>query len=358
MSEPGHSLADIAQLVGGELAGEGARRVSHLADLQAATPESLCYLSDPDYLKTLGDRRPGGLLISPELAGDYAGDKILVADPRLAYAKVSPLFAPEPAETGVHPSAVIDPQAELADGVRVGAHSVIGAHSRIDERVRIGANVSIGERVEIGAGSRIDSNVVLHGPCRIGRDCIIASGCVIGCSGFGYAWDAEADRWQRIEHFGGVQFGDEVELGACCTIDRGALGDTRIDDGVKLDDQVMVAHNVEIGAHTIIAGCCAIAGSTKVGRHCRFGGCVAVGGHLELADHVTLTGRTVVTRSIPSSGLYSSTVSARAADQWRACLAVFNHLPDLLRRVRRLERARPAGLKPNDAPASILRETE
>ena len=334
-----HSLADIARRLGGELVGEGTRRVSHLAALQDATPDSLCYLADPRYLEQLGSRRPGGLLIAPDLADEYPGDKILVADPRLAYAKISPLFAPEVEPTGIHPSAVIDPKAALSPTVQVGAHSVIGAHSRLGERVRIGANVSIGERVEIGPGSVIESNVTLHSLCRIGRDCIIQSGCVIGATGFGYAWDKEAGCWQRIEHFGGVQIGDNVEIGAGCTIDRGALGDTKLGDGVKLDDQVMLAHNVEIGAHTIIAGCCAIAGSTKVGSHCQFGGCVAVNGHVELADHVVLTGRATVTHSIPSPGLYSSTLSARPARQWRGSLAVLNRLPELLQRVRRLERA-------------------
>ena len=350
-----YALAHLASHVDGELAGDGARCVTHIAALQDATADSLCFITSPRHFDQLGQCRPGGLLMNPALAKNYGGDKILVEDPRLAYAKLSILFAPAPQNHGIHPSAVIHPEAQLAKSAQVGAHSVIGAHSRLGEQVRIGANVCIGEQVEIGAGSVIENNVTLHGPCWIGRNCIISSGCVVGACGFGYAWDEQADHWQRIEHFGGVRLGDAVELGAGCTIDRGALGDTLLGDGVKLDDQVMIAHNVEIGAHTIIAGCGAIAGSTKIGRYCSFGGVVGINGHVEITDHVTLTGKSVVTNSIRRSGLYSSSVSARAARQGRACRAVFNQQPEVLRRVRQLERTRL--LKP-DAPASALREAK
>ena len=240
----------------------------------------------------------------------------------------------------MHPSAVVDPAATLGERVEVGPNAVIGAGVTLGDDVIIGPGCVVGADTTIGAGSRLHANVtVCHGVV-IGARAILHSGCVIGGDGFGFAHDGA--RWHKIAQLGGVVLGDDVEVGSCSSIDRGALGDTLIGNDVKIDSQVQIAHNVQIGDHSALAGCVGIAGSTKVGKHCMLGGGVGLSGHLTLCDGVQVTGMSLVTNSISEPGVYSSGTGAMKNAQWRKNAVRFKQLDDIAKRLVRLEKGRDA----------------
>ena len=254
----------------------------------------------------------------------YDGNRIVVDDPYLAYARVSELFAhAAPDRTAVHANAMVSSGAIVGNDVEIGPGSMIHDAAIIGDRVVIGSNVVIEPDCVIGEDSRIESSVTLCRRTRIGRRCAISPGVVIGASGFGYA--PEGSGWRKIHQLGGVVIGDDVDIGANTTIDRGAIDDTVIGNRVKLDNQIQIAHNVRIGDDTIAAGCMAVAGSTVIGQRCKIGGRVSILGHLTIADDVVLTAGTFVARSITDSGTWSSMIPAQPASRWRRIL------PSLLR---------------------------
>ncbi|RBW50071.1 UDP-3-O-(3-hydroxymyristoyl)glucosamine N-acyltransferase [Marinobacter sp. F3R11] len=337
MTDKSYRLGEIAQALGAELRGDPEVRISGLATLQAAGPDQLSFLANPSYAKYVADTRAGAVILSPAAAVDSPTNVLLLENPYLGYARLSHWFDPAPvASPGIHPAAVVDASATIAATASIGPNAVIEADAVIGDQVVIGAGSVIGARASIGAGSVIRPRVTLAHDVVIGQRCHILSGAVIGSDGFGFA--NEKGQWHRIAQLGRVILGDDVEVGANTTIDRGALDDTVIGNGVKLDNLIQIAHNVRIGDHSAMAAMVGIAGSTKIGNHCVFGGASGVAGHLEIADQVHLTGMTLVTGDIREPGVYSSGTSADKNRQWRKNAVRFRQLDTLARRVNELEK--------------------
>ncbi|MBA1278692.1 MULTISPECIES: UDP-3-O-(3-hydroxymyristoyl)glucosamine N-acyltransferase [Pseudomonadaceae] len=345
-----YTLGELAEQLGATLRGDAAQPVSGLATLQDAGPQQLSFLANAQYRKFLENTCAGAVLLTPKDAEDYSGNALLIDNPYLAYARVSHLFETRPkAASGIHPSAIIDPSAQVDSSASIGAQVVIEADAWIGADVVIGAQSFIGARSRVGAGGRLASRVTLCHDVRIGERVVIQPGAVIGGEGFGFA--NEKGSWEKIAQLGGVRIGDDVEIGANTTIDRGALSDTIIGNGVKLDNQIMIAHNVQIGENTAVAGCAGISGSTKIGRNCMLAGGVGLVGHIEICDNVFITGMTMVTRSITEPGSYSSGTAMQPAAEWRKSAARIRHLDDMARRLQQVEK-RLASVTPRGDAAS------
>ncbi|MBW0149108.1 UDP-3-O-(3-hydroxymyristoyl)glucosamine N-acyltransferase [Marinobacter arenosus] len=337
MTERSFRLEDIAKALGADLRGDPDVQVTGLATLQAARPGEISFLANPSYAKYLVDTQASAVIMSPASAGDATTNVLLMDNPYLGYARLSHWFDPEPVSTpGIHPSAVVDASARVAADASIGPNAVIEADVDIGAKVVVGAGSVIGARTRVGAGTIIRPRVTLAHDVVVGQRCHILSGAVVGSDGFGFA--NEKGVWQRIAQLGRVVLGDDVEVGANTTIDRGALDDTVIGEGVKLDNLIQIAHNVQIGDHSAMAAMVGIAGSTRIGRHCVFGGASGVAGHLNIADQVHLTGMTLVTGDIREPGVYSSGTSADTNRKWRKNAVRFRQLDDLARRIKELEK--------------------
>ena len=324
------SLHRIAKIVDGEVQGDGSFEVNSLMSLEQAGSDSLTFFVDKkDH--NASDTRAGAVLVSPRSAGLFSTHRIIVEDPYLAYAKASGLFSHDVPGAVISAYARVAETAILGSGVSIGEFSTIGDRSKISDSVFIGSGVRIGGDVSIGSGSVIEDNSVIMSHSQIGMRCFISAGAVIGSSGFGYA--PVDGGWQKIEQLGRVVIGDDVDIGANTTIDRGALDDTVIENGVKLDNLIQVAHNVRIGENTAIAGCSGIAGSTIIGRRCKIGGRAAILGHLTIADDVTLLVNSMVTSSITAAGEYASMIPVQPAKQWRKNVAIIRRLDRLSRKI-------------------------
>ncbi|MGB0129692.1 MAG: UDP-3-O-(3-hydroxymyristoyl)glucosamine N-acyltransferase [Rhodocyclaceae bacterium] len=334
-SGDGLTLDEIVARLGGELRGQGSFRVSQVATLQNAGPEHISFLANPKYRAHLNSTRAGAVVLPPSAAGDFAGTAILVRDPYLYFARVSQLLnPPQRLAEGVHPRAVVD--SELPASVRVGPRAVIGANVCIGENASIGPGCVIGSGVEIGPDAILHAAVTIYSGCRIGARAIVHSGAVIGSDGFGFAREQDGT-WFKIPQIGRVVVGDDVEIGANTTIDRGALDDTIIEDGVKLDNQIQIGHNCRIGARTAIAGCVGIAGSTQIGSRCQIGGAAMIIGHLSIADDVIITAGSFVGKSIPAAGMYTGQVPSQRHEVWRKNFAQLRHLDALADKISALE---------------------
>lgn len=330
------TLAGLADALGLYYRGDGAVTVDHIASLRDADPGALTFLSDPKYREHLKQTRAGIVVLHPDHADDCPVPTLLSKNPHLAFARAATIVCPPPApKAHVHETAWVHPEAQVGSRVSIGAQVVVGAGCEIGDDVTIGPGCVLGEGVRIGKGSRLVAQVTVWEGCRIGQRCILYPGSVIGSDGFGYANDD--GRWVKVPQVGGVRLGDDVEVGCNTTIDRGAIGDTVVGDGVKLDNLVQIGHNVEIGEHTIIVACSGIAGSTRIGRYCAIGGAVGMAGHLTIADGVQITGMTQVTKSLTEPGLYSSGTGVEPNRQWRRNAARFHQLDNMARRLRRLE---------------------
>lgn len=333
-----YSLAHLAQYLGAELVGEADYAVSGIAALSNAGREHISFITGPAYQKYLRSTQAGALIISASMASDFQGNKLIVANPYLSYAKLTQLFDQYPVQReGIHPSAVVDPTAVLAEGITIGPNAVIGAFVSLGADVQIGPGSVVGERAVIGSGTRLAANVTLYHGVIVGRDCIIHSGAVIGADGFGFA--REGKTWIKIHQLGTVVIGDSVEIGANTTIDRGALDNTVIADGVKLDNLVQIAHNVHLGRNTAMAAHSGIAGSTHVGDNCTVAGLAGISGHLMIADDVHLTATTLVTSSIDQPGSYSSGTTAAPTREWRKNAVRFRQLESIVARLKNLEKS-------------------
>lgn len=310
-------LDRIVATLGGDLAGEGSVEISGLAPLDRAGPGQLSFLSNPKYRSQLAGTRAAAVILAPEVASACPVPAIVTPQPYLYFARVAQLLNPvaRPAP-GIHASAVVE--------------------SPIPESASVGPGVWIGPDVEVGENAVIHANVSIYPGCRIGARAIVHSGAVIGADGFGFAREASGS-WVKIPQTGRVIVGDDVEIGANTTIDRGALGDTVIEEGVKLDNQIQVAHNVRIGAHSALAGCVGIAGSANIGRRCTVGGGAIILGHLTLADDVNVSSGTLVAKSIFSPGTYTGTVPFMSHDEWLKNFARLRHLESMADRIRALE---------------------
>jgi len=344
------ALADIVAALGGELVGgasaAGANpaslRVDRIGGIDGATPSTITFLANPRLRPLLESSTAGCVIVGLALrdAALARGAAIVTPDPYLYYARLTQWWAARtrPARAaGVHASAVVDPSARIAAGVSIGPLAVVEAEAQLGEGAVIGAHCVVGRGAEIGAHTRLAAHVTFGERCRIGVRGIIHSGVVIGADGFGFA--PHEGRWEKIEQLGAVQIGDDVEIGANTCIDRGALGDTVLGDGVKLDNLIQIGHNVRIGEHTALAGCVGIAGSAVIGRHCTIGGAGMIAGHLEIADHVHISGGTLVSRSILKPGVYTGVFPIDENANWEKNAATLRQLYGLRDRLRALERA-------------------
>lgn len=332
------TLGQLAGELGGSLRGDAALIVNGLATLQEAGPSQLSFLANAQYRKYLAATQAAAVLLSPADAEAYERPAIIVSDPYLAYARASHLFETRPqTASGIHPTALVAADAHVHPSASIGPYVVIEAGASIDADVVIGAQSFIGARSRIGEGGRLAPRVTLYHDVLIGKRVVIQSGAVIGGEGFGFA--KEKGAWQKIAQIGGVRIGDDVEIGSNTTIDRGALSDTLIGNGVKLDNQIMIAHNVQVGDNTAMAGCAGISGSTKIGRNCMIAGGVGMVGHIEVCDNVFVTGMTMVTRSITEPGSYSSGTAMQNAAEWRKSAARIRQLDDMARRLQQLEKS-------------------
>ncbi|WP_296178546.1 UDP-3-O-(3-hydroxymyristoyl)glucosamine N-acyltransferase [Pseudomonas sp. UBA1879] len=331
------TLGHLAEFLGATLRGPADKEITGLATLQEAGPGQVSFLANPQYRKFLATSHAAAVLLKPADAEGYAGDALLIADPYLAYARISHLFDPKPkAAAGIHPTAIVAQDAVVDPSASVGPYVVIESGARIAAGVTLGAHCFIGARSVIGEGGWLAPRVTLYHDVRIGQRVVIQSGAVLGGEGFGFA--NEKGVWQKIAQIGGVTIGDDVEIGVNTAIDRGAMDDTRIGNGVKLDNQIQIAHNVQVGDHTAMAACVGISGSAKIGKHCMLAGGVGLVGHIEICDGVFITGMTMVTRSITEPGSYSSGTAMQPAAEWRKSAARIRHLDDMSRRLQQLEK--------------------
>ena len=330
------SLAELAGRFGGTVLGDAAVRISQVAPLETAGPGELSFLTNRKYQKLLSTTRAAAVLVSEDSADAARLPRIICTNPYASYARIAALINPEvrPA-AGIHAKAVVDAQASVAVSASVGPGAVIEKGAQIGEGVVLGANCFVGQGARIGADSRLHPNVTIYHDCVIGERVILHSGVVIGADGFGMAMDE--GRWLKIPQIGRVVIGNDVEVGASTTIDRGALDDTVIEEGVKLDNQIQIGHNCHIGAHTAIAGCTGIAGSTRIGKHCMLGGNAMISGHLTIADRVVISGGTLVAKSITAPGTYTAVFPMQPHAEWLKNAALVRHLHELMERVRSLE---------------------
>ncbi|MEK7231225.1 MAG: UDP-3-O-(3-hydroxymyristoyl)glucosamine N-acyltransferase [Pseudomonadota bacterium] len=329
-------LGDIVKRLGGELIGDADVRIHQVATLESAGPTDITFLTQSRFLAQLGRTRAGAVILGPETRDASGLPRIISANPYAYFAKVSALLNPPAAvEPGMHESAVVDKSARVAASASIGACAVIGRHAEIADHAIVGPGCFIGEGARIGTGSRLHANVTVYHGCRIGARCIVHAGAVIGSDGFGIA--KEDGVWKKIPQIGRALIGDDVEIGANTTIDRGALDDTVIEDGVKLDNQIHIAHNVRIGAHTAIAACVGIAGSARIGRHCALGGASMIYGHITLADNVNVSAGTLIMKSLEKPGTYTGVYPFSSHQRWLKNAAHLRQLDELAKRVRELE---------------------
>ena len=334
------TLAEVAERIGAEIVGDPEAVVRGLGALEHAGAGDLTHLSSTAYRRFLPGTSATAVILARGDAAACPTNALVVDNPYHAYAVASTLFETRPAaEPGVHPRAVVDPSARLGPAVSVGPHAVVMADVELGARVSIGPGASVGAGSVVGADTVILANATLYHGVRLGERCIVHSGAVIGADGFGFAPDA-AGRLQAIAQVGGVTIGDDVSIGALSAVDRGAIDDTVIADGVKIDNLVQIGHNCVIGAHSVICGCTGIVGSTRIGRHCILGGGVGVGGDgpVEICDGVTVSAMTHVTSSIDEPGVYSGGTLHGKTRRWKRSALRFAELDSMARRLARLEK--------------------
>lgn len=330
------SLGEIVERLGGELRGDARVRVAQVGTLEQAGPQQISFLANPRYAAQLSSTRAGAVILSPKAADRYHGARILADNPYSYFARVAQLFNPRAVPApGIHPTAVVN--CDIPASVSVGALAWVGEDALIGEDVVIGPGSMVGAGAAIGEGSYLHASVTICAGCVVGKRAILHSGCVIGADGFGFAREHDAS-WVKIPQIGRVVLGDDVEIGANTTIDRGALDDTVIEDDVKIDNLVQIAHNCRIGAHTVIAGCAGIAGSTQIGKRCMIGGAAMINGHITIADDVTVSGTTFMPRSVGEAGVYTSAVHSLKHEDWLKNFSHLRHLDAQDEKIRALEK--------------------
>jgi len=332
----GLTLAQIAEEINGRVIGDATYEVSSVGTLSNAKSSQLSFLSNSKYKKFLKQSQAGAIIVSKDMSEYVVTNAIEVDDPYVAYAKAASLLHPvKKLSAAIHPSAAIDPSAEIGSNVSIGAHVVIEPGVIIKDNVTIGPGCVIEHDVILRKGVTLRPNVTLCFGVDIGERTIIHPGVVIGADGFGIANDN--GHWIKVPQVGSVKIGSDVEIGANTTIDRGAIEDTVIADGVKLDNQIQIGHNVTIGKHSVIAGCTGIAGSTSIGEYCAIGGGTGMAGHINIANGVQLTGMSMVTKSINEAGVYSSGIPVEPTKQWHKNVIRYRQMDKLFDRVKQLE---------------------
>ena len=336
-------LGKLVERLGGQLTGDADIEVSGIAPLDAADASHITFLSNPKLRAQAAQTKAAALILSPTddavVGTTYKGARIVTNNPYAYFARVAQLFAEQnavPVVPGIHSSASVHPDAKIAPSAFIGAHVVIDADVTIADQVIIDAGCFIGRGARVGASTHFFANVSFHAGCEIGQRGIIHSGAVIGADGFGFA--KENGAWIKIPQTGRVVIGDDVEIGANTTIDRGALADTVIEDGVKLDNQIQIGHNCHIGAHTAMAGCVGVAGSAKIGKYCTFGGAAMVLGHLTIVDNVHISSGSMVSRSILEAGQYTGFYPLAKNAEWEKSAAIVRNLGTMREKIRDLEK--------------------
>ena len=330
------TIAEIAKHIKGIVHGNASHQVVSVATLQSAQNDQLSFLSNVKYAKYLAESNAGVVIVAENQLANVPHHAIVVADPYIAYAKAATLLNQEKnGQSGVHPSVVMGEDCRLDSTALISAQVVIGCNVEIGANVIIGPGCVLFDEVKIGPNSRLIANVTICKDVSISHNVLIHPGTVIGADGFGFANDQGS--WIKVPQVGSVKIGNNVEIGANTTIDRGAIEDTVIGNGVKIDNQVHIAHNVIIGNHTIIAGCVGIAGSTTIGAYCGIAGAVSIAGHLQICDKVQITGMSMVTKSISEAGVYSSGLPAEPTERWHRNVVRYRQMDKLTARVKKLE---------------------
>lgn len=331
------TLAELATITGGELHGDANATVTMVAPMDKAQQGHVTFLSNPKYAKHLAECQATVVMVKNAQLEQCQGNALVVDDPYVAFAKVAQALDTTPkAASAIAPSAVIAKTAKLGENVAIGANAVIEEGVELGDGVVIGAGCFIGKNAKIGSNTQLWANVSVYHEVQIGSDCLVQSNTVIGSDGFGYA--NEKGEWIKIPQLGSVRIGNRVEIGACTTIDRGALEDTIIADNVIIDNQMQIAHNVEIGYGTAMAGGTIVAGSTKIGKYCIIGGASVLNGHIEIADGVTITGMGMVMRSIDEKGIYSSGIPLQTNKEWRKMATRVHRIDDMNKRLKAVEK--------------------
>ncbi|HEV2681885.1 MAG TPA: UDP-3-O-(3-hydroxymyristoyl)glucosamine N-acyltransferase [Rhodanobacter sp.] len=342
MSAINYTVAGLAERFGLSFKGDGARVIGGVGTLAGADASQLSFLSNSKYAAQLTETRAGVVVLREEHLADCPTTALVAGDPYVTYARIAALFEQQPlSPPGIHPSAVVAAGARVSSSASIGPCCVVEDGAVIEDGAILGPHCIVGEHCTVGAQSRLVARVTLVTRVTLGKRVLVHPGAVIGSDGFGLAFDRSAfdhGGWIKLPQLGGVRIGDDCEIGANTTIDRGALDDTVLEEDVRLDNQIQIAHNVHVGAHTAMAGCAAVAGSAKIGRYCMIGGNAGVLGHLELADRVTITAKSLVTHSIREPGEYSSGVPLQDNRQWRKNAARFKHLDEYVRRLSALEK--------------------
>ncbi|MHB8252236.1 MAG: UDP-3-O-(3-hydroxymyristoyl)glucosamine N-acyltransferase [Acidiferrobacter sp.] len=332
-----YTLRELAAVAQATLRGHAEVEIDAVAPLNRAGPRHIAYCASPRYRVLIAESAAGALILQPEDADIFPGNALLCHDPRTAFARIANLLHPlESTTPGCHPSAVVHPSATVAESTYIGPQAVVEAGAVIEAGVSVGAGAVVGARCVIGSGTRLEARTVILHDCVIGKDCVISPGVVIGSEGFGYVREHDGS-WLKVPQLGRVVIGDNVDIGANTTIDRGALGDTVIGDGVKLDNLIQIAHNVKIGDNTAMAGCVGVAGSAVIGKRCMIAGGAGIVGHITVGDDVEVTAMSFLKGSVEGPGRFSSSLPATAADAWARNVGRFRHLDELARRLRRAE---------------------
>jgi UDP-3-O-[3-hydroxymyristoyl] glucosamine N-acyltransferase len=336
-------LGELIDRLGGRLVGVVDVDIHGIAPLDSADASHITFLSNPRLRAQAAATKAAAVILTEAddavVSGHYKGARIIVSNPYVYFAKAAQLFAERsaiPVQPGIHPTAVVAPSAKIADSAYIGPHVTVEADAMIGEQCIIDSGSFVGRGARIGAHTRFFAHVSFHAGCEIGRAGIVHSGAVVGADGFGFA--NEAGTWIKIPQIGRVVIGNDVEIGANTTIDRGALADTVIEDGVKLDNQIQIGHNCHIGAHTAMAGCVGVAGSAKIGKYCTFGGAAMVLGHLTIVDHVHVSSGSMVSRSILESGKYTGFYPLAKNADWEKSAAIVRNLAAMREKIRELEK--------------------
>ena len=331
------SLGELVTRFGCEMIGDPDIEISDVASLPNAGPRDLSFLSSAGYKEQLASTKAGAVILRQQDAEDAPVAAIIHDDPYACYARMAAVVRPPPEyPPAIHPSAAVDSTATVAESAHLGAGVVVGERTEVGDKVYLGPGTVVGPDCVIGNDCRLIANVTLVRNVNIGKRVIIHPGVVIGADGFGNA--RTADGWLKVPQLGGVRVGDDVEIGANTTIDCGALDDTVIEDGVRIDNLCMIAHNVQVGAHTALAAMTGIAGSTKIGKRCMFAGKTGTVGHIEICDDVVVGAQTFLSKDVTEPGTYVASFPAIAAKEWAKQLARFRRLAALIDRVSKLEK--------------------
>ena len=334
------TLAELQASLGGTLRGDGGVRLVGAASLASAASGQLSFITGSKHLDEARASRAGALIVPEQLEADLGRPCLAVANPHACFARALALLYPEPElAPGIHPGAVIDAEARIDPSARIAAGAVIGPGAIVGANVRIGPQCVIGANANIGADCLLHAHVTVQPDCIIGQRCILHPGCVIGADGFGLAWESDdsGGHWLKVPQIGRVVLGNDVEVGANTTIDRGALDDTVIEDGVKFDNLIHIAHNCRVGRHTAMAACVGVAGSTSIGAYCQISGAAMISGHLAIGDKVIVSGGTLVAKNIATPGTYTAVMPIMPYQDWLKNAAHIRHLDALAQRIRTLE---------------------